>query len=83
MPSNQWIVKREREELGNSIKEMINNSSIEELGIWVKKLIIYLEILERDGKFSKEGIRALESLVKLVNQLLENKIIGEKQHENA
>jgi len=83
MPSNQWIVKREREELGNSIKEMINNSSIEELGIWVKKLIIYLEILERDGKFSKEGIQALESLVKLVNQLLENKIIGEKQHENA
>jgi hypothetical protein len=83
MPSNQWIVKREHEELGNSIKEMINNASIEELGIWVKKLIIYLEILERDGKFSKEGIRALESLVKLVNQLLENKIIGEKQHENA
>ena len=83
MPSNQWIVKREREELGNSIKEMINNASIEELGIWVKKLIIYLEILERDGKFSKEGIQALESLVKLVNQLLENKIIGEKQHENA
>ena len=83
MPSNQWIVKREREELGNSIKEMINNASIEELGIWVKKLIISLEILERDGKFSKEGIQALESLVKLVNQLLENKIIGEKQHENA
>tara|TARA_R110000744_G_scaffold30093_3_gene71367 strand:+ start:793 stop:1044 length:252 start_codon:yes stop_codon:yes gene_type:complete len=83
MPSNQWIVKREHEELGNSIKEMINNASIEELGIWVKKLIISLEILERDGKFSKEGIRALESLVKLVNQLLENKIIGEKQHENA
>ena len=49
MPNNRWIVQREREELGQLIKETVNSTSAESLGYWFQKLKLSLEILERDG----------------------------------
>tara|TARA_R110000744_G_scaffold15538_1_gene43237 strand:+ start:1741 stop:1998 length:258 start_codon:yes stop_codon:yes gene_type:complete len=85
MPSNKWIINHEHEKLGQSVKEKVNSFSTEELGSCFEKFKISLEVLELDGRFSKKGIQSLESVLKLMHQLLnhKNEIIGEKLNENA
>ena len=80
MPDKNWIVKREREELGQSIKKMVDSTSTESLGYWFQKLKLSLEILERDGRFTKEGIRALSYIKNTLHILYDekSKIKGEK-----
>ena len=85
MPNNRWVVQREREELGQLIKETVNSTLDESLGYWFQKLKLSLEILERDGRFTKEGIRSLSYIKNTLHILYDekSKIKGEKQNENA
>jgi len=73
MPDRNWIIKREREELGQSIKKMVDSTSTESLGYRFQRIKTSLEILERDGRFSKEGIQSLCLLVTLIHQLVNYK----------
>ena len=81
MPSKRWVVQREREELGQSIKKMVNNVSEESLGYRCQKIMSALKIIEKDGRFTKEGIQSLVSVETLIHQVMNYK--GEKQNENA
>ena len=70
MPSHQWIKKHQRGQIGQLIKNMIENSSDEHLGYWYEELKGAREGITHDGKFSRDGIRWLDRLASLEKMLI-------------
>ena len=70
MPSHRWIKEYQREQIGQLIKKMIENSSDEHLGYWYEELKEARESITHDGKFSRDGIHWLDRLASLEKMLI-------------
>lgn len=60
----EWAAKHEREQLGKLIKEIVNKMPEERLGKLFQSITRDLKEVEKDGKFSRQGLHLLDSAQK-------------------
>ena len=66
----EWAAKHEREQLGKVIKKIVDKMPEENLGKLFKTITRDLKELEKDGKFSRQGLHLLDSTQKNVRLLI-------------
>lgn len=62
----EWAAKHEKEQLGKIVKTVVNEMTEENLGKLFKNITNDLKEVEKDGKFSRQGLYLLDCAQKNV-----------------